>query len=535
MTHMVSKQTRKNPTKPAAGSSTSEFIQTKLRIGAENDPLEREADAMADRVMCMPETPLVQRACSKCAKEEKSIRRKPLAAQITPFIQRKSQVAGKASAVLSRRIQSTNGSGQRLSDSTKNFMESRFGANFSDVRIHRGKKAASMSNEMNARAFTVGRDIYFNSGQYAPRTSEGKRLLAHELTHVLQQDANRRSASEPRIMAKKKKKKKKPRVIDKTKKIHDFFPVKEDPCACLVHVHNDERNSKAVAHTLLGKCNYNLIDVNDAKSDAKMRNLKKSLKVITKVRGSTSRSDPNEIFDPEVIKLCSTPSKAPKGVALDEVCNFYEDIRTCSHDFTKPVVALHNNVKLAGKKKSESKADFKKRAVTESTNIHSWGLSDAIDKTAIEDKAHPDRVVWTSNPRDFEALKSHKGINAALQKSDYKGDTDLSTLFNFIPELYKIKNRSSLLVAAVLLAMRMSIPLPIALAIVEVMYMHYVRNRSRYINIETEHKKRVFDPTLAKANLDFVHKVLSALDLWCCDGMSLDDLKKDLANPVKKE
>ena len=71
--------------------------------------------------------------------------------------------------------------------STKSFMESRFGTDFSDVRIHTGDYATQMSGELNAQAFTVGSDIYFNRGKYSPESDHGRHLLAHELTHTIQQ------------------------------------------------------------------------------------------------------------------------------------------------------------------------------------------------------------------------------------------------------------------------------------------------------------------------------------------------------------
>ena len=77
--------------------------------------------------------------------------------------------------------------GQPLDPGTRTFMESRFGHNFSQVRVHTGGKAAKSAQSVNALAYTVGRDVVFNSGQYTPDQTSGKRLLAHELTHVVQQ------------------------------------------------------------------------------------------------------------------------------------------------------------------------------------------------------------------------------------------------------------------------------------------------------------------------------------------------------------
>ncbi|AUP79057.1 eCIS core domain-containing protein [Flavivirga eckloniae] len=74
-----------------------------------------------------------------------------------------------------------------MDDGTKGFMESRFGSDFSDVKIHTGSEAVQMSRELNAQAFTVGNDIYFNQGKYSPNSDTGKHLLAHELTHTIQQ------------------------------------------------------------------------------------------------------------------------------------------------------------------------------------------------------------------------------------------------------------------------------------------------------------------------------------------------------------
>ncbi|ASU33913.1 eCIS core domain-containing protein [Mucilaginibacter xinganensis] len=103
----------------------------------------------------------------------------------TPLIRR--EAAPSPGDVVSGKIETTRGSGSSMADGTKSFMENRFGTDFSAVKIHTGDYAAQISNDLNARAFTIGNDIYFNSGKYAPGTSDGKRLLAHELTHVAQQ------------------------------------------------------------------------------------------------------------------------------------------------------------------------------------------------------------------------------------------------------------------------------------------------------------------------------------------------------------
>jgi Domain of unknown function (DUF4157) len=165
-------------------------IQRKLSIGAVDDPLESEADAMADKVMRMPETPFVQRKCAHCEEEEK-VQRKSLSADITPFIQTKGgDGSGTASDTVTQQINATRGSGNSMDRPTQSFMESRFGTDFSNVKIHTGHDAIQMSRELNAQAFTVGSDIYFNSGKYDPSSDSGKHLLAHELTHTIQQSGS---------------------------------------------------------------------------------------------------------------------------------------------------------------------------------------------------------------------------------------------------------------------------------------------------------------------------------------------------------
>jgi hypothetical protein len=164
-------------------------VQCSLSIGAVNDPLEQEADAMADKVMRMPEAPMIQRKCAHCEEEEK-LQRKPLASLITPFIQAKRSGTSMAGEGVTNQVNATRGSGSNMDTTTKTFMESRFGADFSNVKIHTGEYAAQMSKELNAQAFTVGSDVYFNRGKYAPESDNGKNLLAHELTHTIQQSGN---------------------------------------------------------------------------------------------------------------------------------------------------------------------------------------------------------------------------------------------------------------------------------------------------------------------------------------------------------
>jgi hypothetical protein len=104
-----------------------------------------------------------------------------------PEIQRKENGASHASPELTNQINSTKGKGQSLSDSTKKELGGKMGADFSNVKVHTDDEAAQMNKDLGAKAFTHGNDVYFNEGNYNPSSSEGKHLLAHELTHTVQQ------------------------------------------------------------------------------------------------------------------------------------------------------------------------------------------------------------------------------------------------------------------------------------------------------------------------------------------------------------
>jgi hypothetical protein len=196
MDKMMLQREKVNTTK--SSSFFKPVIQKKLTVGSANDSYEAEADTVANKVMRMQEPQqqnmshsgsLVQRKCAGCEQEEK-LQMKPLADSITPLIQRRSTESGSESHAPSHvesQINSSRGGGNSMDHGTQHFMESRFGTDFSDVKIHTGSQAVQMSRELNAQAFTVGSDIYFNEGKYSPNSDSGRHLLAHELTHTVQQ------------------------------------------------------------------------------------------------------------------------------------------------------------------------------------------------------------------------------------------------------------------------------------------------------------------------------------------------------------
>ena len=149
---------------------SSTVLQPKLLVNAPGDKYEREADAMAGKIIQSP------RGSSNSA-------------TITPLMQAQTEPAAEANSLVSNKIQSISGSGKNMDSQTNSFMSGSFGADFSQVKIHTDTEASGLNRELNANAFTVGRDIYFNTGMYEPETEKGKHLLAHELTHTIQQNA----------------------------------------------------------------------------------------------------------------------------------------------------------------------------------------------------------------------------------------------------------------------------------------------------------------------------------------------------------
>ncbi|MDP2782638.1 DUF4157 domain-containing protein [Devosia sp.] len=125
--------------------------------------------------------------CSECSKKNQSLQRASLSSS-----GRKMAGEGKIPAIVHEVLRSP---GQPLDAATRAFMEPRFGHDFSSVRVHTDTKAAASARAVNALAYTVGHNVAFGTTQYEPGTAVGRRLLAHELTHVVQQGMVNSSSS----------------------------------------------------------------------------------------------------------------------------------------------------------------------------------------------------------------------------------------------------------------------------------------------------------------------------------------------------
>jgi hypothetical protein len=173
----------------------AERIQAKFAINKPGDQFEQEADRVADQVVRMPEAPAIassvgstlQRKCAACEQEE----HETLQAKHERPPSGGSWGAADALAAPPIVHEALRSAGRPLDADTRAFMEPRFGHEFSQVRIHTDGKAAESASAVDALAYTLGRDVVFASGRYEPAGNEGRRLLAHELAHVVQQSQAR--------------------------------------------------------------------------------------------------------------------------------------------------------------------------------------------------------------------------------------------------------------------------------------------------------------------------------------------------------
>ncbi len=207
---------------PMAGGGV---IQAKLTVGEPDDAYEQEADDVAKQVMTMPDVQkmgemeeedmlqgkMIQRIGEE---EEEELQLKPIQRMeeedeelmMKPandiqrmgemeeeemlqgkLIQREGAGVPEVTEDLENTINSKQGNGQSMSNESQDFFSSRMGQDFSNVNIHTGAEADTLNRQINARAFTTGSDIFFRDGEYNPNSSSGQELLAHELTHVVQQ------------------------------------------------------------------------------------------------------------------------------------------------------------------------------------------------------------------------------------------------------------------------------------------------------------------------------------------------------------
>jgi hypothetical protein len=150
-------------------------LQAKLRINEPGDQYEQEADRIAEQVMRMPDIDLNE----------------PRSPSRSPLVQRQATVGGTGVMEAPPIIHDVlNSPGQPLDGTTRAFFEPRFGHDFSFIRVHSDSTAAESARQIGADAYTLGHHIVFDSGRFESQTVAGRHLLAHELTHTIQQKAS---------------------------------------------------------------------------------------------------------------------------------------------------------------------------------------------------------------------------------------------------------------------------------------------------------------------------------------------------------
>jgi len=181
-------------------------VQARLTVGAADDPYEREADRVASQVMSASTAPSVSRQSELRQEDDQTAQRMPATPFITPLAQRASRSSQEhsvdalgagsfdAGADVERQLSANRSGGSPLPSRLRSDLEPKFGADFSNVRVHTGAQSDQLNHSIGAQAFTHGSHIYMGADKYNPGTGSGKHLLAHELTHVVQQGGAKQGA-----------------------------------------------------------------------------------------------------------------------------------------------------------------------------------------------------------------------------------------------------------------------------------------------------------------------------------------------------
>lgn len=179
-------------TSPNQSFFNNHNVQPKLTVGQPNDKYEQEADQVAEQVV-QGFYENQESIPSPKPSGISSLQRKPIfeseqeSAGDETLQTKSDSTSPTVSPSVQNNLDSSKGRGKKLSPKSKTHMEQAFGQDFSGVNIHTDQSAANMNQQLGAKAFTHGQDIYFNEGQFDEDSREGKRLLAHELTHTIQQ------------------------------------------------------------------------------------------------------------------------------------------------------------------------------------------------------------------------------------------------------------------------------------------------------------------------------------------------------------
>jgi hypothetical protein len=172
--------------KPSIFRRNRRFTMHKPAVQKQNNKQKQQFFANAVGETFFQPAPVLQRKCENCEEEEKKINRVADKKE-EEKLQKKGEIDSSNTNVTSSYIHSINGKGAALPKADQQFFSARMGYDFSSVRVHTGNEAAASAKEVHAKAYTVGNNIVFNESEYNTTSTEGKQLLAHELTHTVQQ------------------------------------------------------------------------------------------------------------------------------------------------------------------------------------------------------------------------------------------------------------------------------------------------------------------------------------------------------------
>jgi hypothetical protein len=346
--------------------------------------------------------------------------------------------------------------GQPLDASTRGFMESTFGHDFSRVRVHTDARAVASADAIQAQAYTAGSHIAFARGSFAPYTSHGRELLAHELAHVVQQRSAVQRAGAPLQVAPAGDPLEREAQAVATRVAHGervAYTPGEHPAAirravregvvssfqpgaqaCLVHLHGNEENALQVAQEMHRDRCANLVHLNSTTRHV-------HVDVSSGGTTTTCEADPNRVFTDAAVGAhaiqtgCSNPARRQ---AIADVIRWRDAelnpaISRCRGGGGQglsgplPVVALHNNTPGALSIQSYQPGGSEAGA-TETARARTGGRANpsilsgtGADPFRLRD---PDNFLLVTDPADFSALRG--GFNVVLQHSAPTADGSLS-------------------------------------------------------------------------------------------------------------
>jgi dolichol kinase len=172
-----------HPVRTAVPSGSVQ-LQSALKVSSPSDPAEKEAESTARKVVRLPAPEPTARPLTLQSPQSPHVARFRDA-----MIQRKAEGQPNVASNVAAEIATSTASGSPLPPTVRRFMEPRFKADFGNVRVHTGERSARLNRQLNAQAFTVGNQIFFGRGRFRPESTDGQELLAHELTHTIQQGA----------------------------------------------------------------------------------------------------------------------------------------------------------------------------------------------------------------------------------------------------------------------------------------------------------------------------------------------------------